>query len=65
MGNEGLFVKKGRESTRVWRRPENKALNPQSQKATALKIEEESGCVLLKFLAKERKNGKSGGMAYP
>lgn len=41
----------------------HEALNPQSQKVTELKIEieEESGCVLLKFLVKERRDGEIVG----
>lgn len=42
------------EFTRVWCRPRNKALNPPRDRKR-VKVRE-SGCVLLKFLGKERRN---------
>lgn len=56
MGNEGLSVKK-RKGYQGLGKTWKQGLEPtERQKAIELKLEKESGCVLLKFLGEERRN---------
>ncbi len=60
------YLLKSENVTRVWGKTWKRGLEPtERQKAIELKLEKESGCVLLKFLGKERKNGEISRNGVP